>query len=175
MTFHHALVTEWGSVTLEWNDDGLLRSYLPGPCSPAGEPADLPAWLQPVAAWLREFFAGRKPAEVDFRPVACSPADWSVYQHTMAIPAGKTRTYGEIAALCGKPGAAQWVGQVLGSNPWPPLVPCHRVIGANGKMTGFSAPGGVDSKRRLLDMELGREQGELFAQPPANGQPTRRL
>jgi len=162
LILHHAVATAGGAVTLEWNEQGLLRSYLPGPCSPAGSPAELPDWLQPVAAWLVDFFAGKKPAYIDFRPVACAPADWTVYQHTMAIPAGKTRTYGEIAALCGKPGAAQWVGQVLGSNPWPPLVPCHRVIGANGKMTGFSAPGGVDSKRRLLDMELGREQGSLF-------------
>lgn len=163
MTFHQAVETDWGQVTLEWNEEGLLRSYLPGACSPAGDPAPLPDWLQPVAAWLVDFFAGRNPKLVDFRPVSCGPANWEVYQHTLAIPPGKTRTYGEIAALCGKPGAAQWVGQVLGSNPWPPLVPCHRVIGANGKMTGFSAPGGVDSKRRLLDMELGRTQGELFS------------
>lgn len=148
---------------LEWNDQGLLRSRLPGPSTPAGQPAPLPDWLVPVAEWMRSFFAGLKPPDIDFRPVACREADWEVYQHTIAIPPGKTRTYGEIAALCGKPGAAQWVGQVLGSNPWPPLVPCHRVIGANGQMTGFSAPGGVDSKRRMLDMELGREQGELFA------------
>ncbi|ODT73484.1 hypothetical protein ABS71_07095 [bacterium SCN 62-11] len=163
MTYHHTVETEWGGVTLEWSEEGLQRSYLPGPCSPAGEPASLPDWLQPVAEWLRAFFAGHKPADLDFRPVPCSEADWAVYQHTMTIPPGKTRTYGEIAALCGKPGAAQWVGQVLGNNPWPPMVPCHRVIGANGKMTGFSAPGGVDSKRRMLDMELGREQGELFS------------
>ena len=163
MTYHHTVETEWGGVTLEWSEEGLQRSYLPGPCSPAGEPASLPDWLQPVAEWLRAFFAGHNPADLDFRPVPCSEADWAVYQHTMTIPPGKTRTYGEIAALCGKPGAAQWVGQVLGNNPWPPMVPCHRVIGANGKMTGFSAPGGVDSKRRMLDMELGREQGELFS------------
>lgn len=162
MTFHHAVETEWGSVTLEWDERGLTRSYLPGHCDPAGEAAPLPDWLEPTRDWLRSFFQGERPADVDFRPVACAEADWAVYQHTMAIPPGKTRTYGEIAALCGKPGAAQWVGQVLGSNPWPPMVPCHRVIGANGKMTGFSAPGGVDSKRRMLDMELGREQGELF-------------
>lgn len=92
----------------------------------------------------------------------CSESDWQVYLHTQAIPPGQVKTYGEIAQLCGRPGAAQWVGQVLGSNPWPPFIPCHRVIGANGTMTGFSAPGGVDSKRRMLDMELGREQGSLF-------------
>ncbi len=164
MIFHYPVDTAWGPVYLEWNDEGLQRCYLPGPCQPAGQASELPPWLEPCALWLRDFFLGKRPADLDFRPARsrCSEADWEVYLHTRAIPPGQVKTYGEIAELCGRPGAAQWVGQVLGSNPWPPFIPCHRVIGANGKMTGFSAPGGVDSKRRMLDMELGREQGSLF-------------
>ncbi|MFN8612414.1 MAG: MGMT family protein [Vulcanimicrobiota bacterium] len=165
MIFHARVDTAWGPCWLEWNQHGLLRSYLPGPCQPAGEPAPLPDWLEPCAGWLVDFYLGKRPAEVDFRPVQsqCGQADWQVYEHTRAIPPGQVLSYGQIARLCGRPGAAQWVGQVLGSNPWPPFVPCHRVVGARGKMVGFSGPGGVDSKRRMLDMELGREQGELFA------------
>ena len=164
MILYHPVETAWGPAFLEWNEQGLLRSYLPGPCQPAGILAELPPWLEPCAQWLRDFFQGKRPPDQDFRPLRsrCSEPDWQVYLHTQAIPPGQVKTYGEIAQLCGRPGAAQWVGQVLGSNPWPPFIPCHRVIGANGTMTGFSAPGGVDSKRRMLDMELGREQGSLF-------------
>lgn len=159
---HHLVETAWGAVLLEWDDQGLLRSYLPGPHHPAGQEAELPDWLEPCAQWLRDFYLGKRPADLDFRPHrSCSDADLEVYRHTQAIPPGKTKTYGEIATLCGRPGAAQWVGQVLGSNPWPPFIPCHRVIGTSGKLTGFSAPGGVDTKRRMLEMECGREQATL--------------
>ncbi|MBS2038400.1 MGMT family protein [bacterium] len=164
MIFHHRVDTAWGPAWLEWNEEGLLRSYLPGPCQPVGQHAGLPPWLAPCAHWLEAFFQGQPAPPPDFRPVRsqCSQAEWLVYEQTQAIPPGQVKTYGQIAELCGRPGAAQWVGQALGSNPWPPFVPCHRVIGSNGRMTGFSAPGGVDSKRRLLDMESGREQGQLF-------------
>ena len=62
-------------------------------------------------------------------------------------------TYGEIAVRLGAPGSARAVGQALGRNPFPIVVPCHRVLAANGGMGGFSAPGGVDTKRRLLEIE----------------------
>jgi len=72
------------------------------------------------------------------------------------IPRGMTRTYGEVAKLAGNPNAARAVGMVMRTNPWPILIPCHRVVGAAGQMTGFSAPGGIETKRRLL----GREQAK---------------
>jgi methylated-DNA-[protein]-cysteine S-methyltransferase len=90
------------------------------------------------------------------------PLDWkrvgefeaAVYRHTRAIPAGSTRTYGEIAELAASgPGSARAVGSALGANPWPLVVPCHRVVAAGGKMTGFSAPGGIRTKTRLLAIE----------------------
>ena len=66
-----------------------------------------------------------------------------VYEIARAIPPGRTLTYGEIAERLGEPGAARAVGQALGENPFPIVVPCHRVLAANGKLGGFSAPGGT--------------------------------
>jgi methylated-DNA-[protein]-cysteine S-methyltransferase len=77
----------------------------------------------------------------------------SVYVITRAIPLGSTRTYGSIATELGDQRLAQQVGQALGRNPFPIIVPCHRVLAANGKLGGFSAPGGVDTKRRMLVIE----------------------
>jgi O-6-methylguanine DNA methyltransferase len=78
-----------------------------------------------------------------------------VYAATRAIAAGSTATYGEIARAIGRtnPEAAREVGAALARNPTPIIVPCHRVVGANGKLTGFSAPGGLATKRRMLELE----------------------
>lgn len=76
-----------------------------------------------------------------------------VYALTQQIPPGETKTYGDIAGELGEPGAARAVGQALGRNPFPIVVPCHRVLAAGGKSGGFSAPGGVTTKRRLLEIE----------------------
>ena len=83
-----------------------------------------------------------------------------VYEVARTIPPGKTLTYGDVATRLGVPGSAQAVGQALGRNPFPIVVPCHRVLGAGGRMVGFSAPGGVDTKRRMLVIEkaLAEEQ-----------------
>ena len=72
--------------------------------------------------------------------------DQAVYAVARTIPAGETLTYGEIATRIGEPGAAQAVGQALGRNPCPIVVPCHRVLAAGGKLGGFSARGGVTTK-----------------------------
>jgi len=76
-----------------------------------------------------------------------------VYEAARAIPHGATLSYGEIAARIGSPGAARAVGQALGRNPFPIVVPCHRVLAANGKIGGFSANGGVATKLRMLSAE----------------------
>jgi methylated-DNA-[protein]-cysteine S-methyltransferase len=73
------------------------------------------------------------------------------------IPPGTTRTYGQMAAALGRPRGAQAVGRAMGANPFPVLYPCHRVVGANGAMTGFSASGGIAMKKALLRLE-GAEQ-----------------
>ena len=79
-----------------------------------------------------------------------------VYEVALAIAPGHTLTYGEIAARLGEPGAARAVGQALGRNPWPIVVPCHRVLGAGGTLGGFSAHGGRDTKMQLLAIEKAR-------------------
>ena len=66
------------------------------------------------------------------------------------IPKGQVRTYGWVAKRIGRPKAARAVGQALGKNPFSPLVPCHRVVGCDGKLTGFSGRGGIAAKRRML-------------------------
>ena len=76
-----------------------------------------------------------------------------VYNVARAIPAGATATYGEVAVRIGEPGAAQAVGRALGQNPFPIVVPCHRVLAAGGRIGGFSAHGGVQTKRLILAIE----------------------
>ena len=76
-----------------------------------------------------------------------------VYEAARAIPPGTTLSYGDVAARAGAPGAARAVGQALGRNPFPIVVPCHRVLAAGGKIGGFSAQGGVATKRRMLAIE----------------------
>ena len=76
-----------------------------------------------------------------------------VFAVTRTIPPGETLSYGEVAARIGERSAAQAVGRALGSNPFPIIVPCHRVVAADGRLTGFSAPGGIDTKRRMLEIE----------------------
>ena len=88
-----------------------------------------------------------------------------VYAVTRQIPPGQTRTYGSVARELGDVRLARAVGTALGRNPFPIVVPCHRVVGADGSMTGFSAPGGVQTKRRMLEIEGVRQPttGSLFA------------
>ncbi len=71
----------------------------------------------------------------------------------MQVEYGQTVTYGELAAMCGRPGAARAVGGFMARNPWPLLVPCHRVLGAKGRLTGFSGGGGLELKAWLLQRE----------------------
>lgn len=77
----------------------------------------------------------------------------AVWRACMRIPAGQTRSYKWIAEQIGKPGAVRAVGSALGRNPFAPLVPCHRVIKADGTLGGFSAPGGLKAKLALLKKE----------------------
>jgi methylated-DNA-[protein]-cysteine S-methyltransferase len=87
-----------------------------------------------------------------------------VYAATREIAPGATASYGEIARAIGEPGAARDVGAALGENPFPLVVPCHRVLAANGALHGFSAPGGIATKRKLLEIECapGFTQQTLF-------------
>ena len=95
----------------------------------------------------------------------------SVYAVARAIPHGETLTYGEVAARLGDPRLARAVGQALGRNPWPIIVPCHRVLAASGGAGGFSAPGGATTKLRMLSIERASTSPEplLFESLPLAG------
>jgi methylated-DNA-[protein]-cysteine S-methyltransferase len=84
----------------------------------------------------------------------------AVWSATRTVGPGNTTTYGEIAKQLGQPHTARDVGQALGRNPVPIIVPCHRVLGAGGKMVGFSAPGGVNTKTRMLHIEGAAFEGQ---------------
>jgi len=86
--------------------------------------------------------------------------DRDVYEAARRIPCGEVRSYGDLAREIGTPNAAQAVGTALGRNPVPIIVPCHRVLGSGGRSGGFSAPGGVATKFRILKIEGARRPGE---------------
>ena len=106
---------------------------------------DLPQRLEQYARGERIIFNDN----LDFS--SATPFERAVWKATRAIPYGETRSYEWIAQRVGKPGAARAVGQALKCNPFPIIVPCHRVIGKDGSLTGFSC--GIDVKKHLLDME----------------------
>ncbi|MGN6367611.1 MAG: methylated-DNA--[protein]-cysteine S-methyltransferase [Phycisphaerae bacterium] len=129
-------------------------------------PEVVPAWFPELVRFLRAYYtnAVRDNVGSDYSitwPLWRHRLDWSpftsfqqaVLEATAAIPRGERFTYGQLARQIGKPRASRAVGAALGANAWPVLIPCHRVLGANGKLTGFSAPGGVETKRRMLEME----------------------
>lgn len=150
----------WGWCGLRRSQAGLTRSTLPWPTRDAalGLVADEAAWdeqdalLRDAGELLKSYFAGESP---DF----ALPLDLSglrrfsrdVLRACARIPRGETRSYGEVAAMAGAPRAARAAGQALARNPLPIFVPCHRVIGADGKLVGFGA--GLEMKRRLLALE----------------------
>ena len=104
-----------------------------------------------VAHALKAYFEdGARTFDVQLAPVG-TPFQLSVWEALKTIPHGETRSYGKIATLLGNPNGSRAVGMANGRNPIPIIVPCHRVIGSNGTLTGFG--GGLDRKRVLLDLE----------------------
>ena len=104
-----------------------------------------------VRRQLEEYFAGRRREfDLTLAPRG-TPFELAVWEELKKIPFGETRSYGEIAATLGRPGSARAVGRANGANPIPIVVPCHRVIGADGSLTGFG--GGLEAKSRLLEIE----------------------
>lgn len=110
--------------------------------------------LAPVMRQLEQYFAGKRhqfEVRVDLSRMTAFQRD--VLDTAQTIPAGRVWTYGQVAQHIGKPKASRAVGQALGSNPIPIIVPCHRVIGSNGQMTGYSGGGGIADKKWLLRLE----------------------
>jgi methylated-DNA-[protein]-cysteine S-methyltransferase len=118
-----------------------------------------PGDVQVVVAEIQRLLAGERrdlsSAALDMSAVP--EFDRRVYIETRSIAPGQTLTYGDIATRLGDVGLSRAVGQALGRNPFPIIIPCHRVLAAGGKTGGFSAPGGTDTKRRLLEIEGARD------------------
>ncbi|MGY3039002.1 methylated-DNA-[protein]-cysteine S-methyltransferase [Rhodanobacter sp. TND4EL1] len=126
-------------------------------------PADdtrLPAPLAATRQQLQEYFAGdRQHFDLPLHPVG-TPFQLGVWQQLRLIPYGSTISYGELARRVGNTAASRAVGSANGRNPLPIVVPCHRVIGSNGSLTGFS--GGLPIKQKLLALEQCHAGGDLF-------------
>lgn len=119
--------------------------------------AEQPRWILDVGVALARAMTGA-PIELPsgiYSVDQLTPFVRAVSVAAQRIPPGETRTYGELAREVGRPGAARAVGQAMARNPWPILIPCHRVVGAGGAIGGFSAGGGVRTKERLLALERG--------------------
>lgn len=112
-----------------------------------------PLLFKEVHRFIQAYLA-RKPIDVDI-PLDYAPTQFqkSVYDEALKIPFGEIITYKELAHRIGNPKAVRAVGGALGKNPYPLYIPCHRIIGSNGKMTGFSAEGGIALKEILLNYE----------------------
>jgi methylated-DNA-[protein]-cysteine S-methyltransferase len=114
-------------------------------------------WDPALRRRLQDYTLGRTDGFQDVRVIlpVLTAFQRAVIEATRRIPCGETRTYGELAADAGRPGAARAVGNVMACNRVPIVIPCHRVVASGGKWGGFSAPQGVDLKRRMLDVEAG--------------------
>ncbi|GAA2444399.1 methylated-DNA--[protein]-cysteine S-methyltransferase [Streptomyces glaucus] len=154
---HHTVIdSPYGPLTLVADDGVLCGLYMEAqrhrpPQETFGVRDDTP--FAEAEEQLAAYFAGElKEFTLELR-LTGTPFQRRVWQELRRIPYGETRTYGELAAALGSPTASRAVGLANGRNPVGIIVPCHRVIGANGSLTGYG--GGLDRKRLLLDFERG--------------------
>ncbi len=159
--------TAAGFCGIAWSERGITRFHLPERDAataersirrraPGAEPADPPPAIARTIELARRYFAGEA---IDFTPVALDlPAMdelfRAIYARTRRLGWGETTSYGVMAKELGHgPEVARDVGQAMAKNPVPLIIPCHRVLAAGGRPGGFSAPGGVNTKLRMLEME----------------------
>lgn len=158
---YHVFETDMGWVAALASQKGLLGTSLPR-SSPEEALAEIGAGLKEavktperfrdLTGRLRAYFAGNKvsfPDELDL--LSATPFQQKVWQAARRIPCGETRSYKWLAMEAGKPGAARAAGQAMAKNRLPIIIPCHRVIGSDGGIGGFS--GGISLKKRLLQLE----------------------
>jgi methylated-DNA-[protein]-cysteine S-methyltransferase len=161
---HATFTTPLGICAIAWNELGLTRFLLPDPERQAGHTAAVPpSWVEEVIERVKRHLTGEVQDFSDVRFDFSRLPEFAreVLRATLNVKAGHTATYGDLATAIGRPlVTARAVGSALGSNPWPLLIPCHRIIAATGKMTGFSGPGGIATKVKLLALE----GAELFGQ-----------
>jgi methylated-DNA-[protein]-cysteine S-methyltransferase len=135
-------------------DFGLSQEDFVGQLDPMAQTERNPTALAPVIEQLRGYFEGTRtgfdlPIDLD----RLTPFQTNVLQAARLIQPGTTRTYGQVAQAIGKPKASRAVGQALGRNPVPIVIPCHRVVASDGSLGGYSGGGGVASKKLLLALE----------------------
>ncbi len=152
-----------GRLLLAGEDDALSLLYFqdgPHPLEPGADWIHDPSAFAAAGRQLQEYFAGkRQQFSLQLAPRG-TPFQLRVWQELRKIPYGETISYGELARRIGKPKASRAVGAANGRNPISIVVPCHRVIGANGTLTGFG--GGIDNKRTLLALERSNAGGLGF-------------
>lgn len=159
--------TSLGAMAIAWQGEKVIATRLPDssdealleslrrPCGEISWREEAPSFVTDLAARIQDHLRGNPqifPLNV-LDLASTSPFFRKVYERTHAIPSGEVRTYGELAREAGSPGASRAVGQAMARNPFPLVVPCHRVLGGKQALVGFSAPGGVDTKTRLLKLE----------------------
>jgi methylated-DNA-[protein]-cysteine S-methyltransferase len=163
--------TAIGTCGVSWSAVGISGVALPGERvlshSRLEASAAVPDGVRAAIAGMVTLLDGER---CDLRSVALDEQGLDgfrrrVYAAARKIGPGTTATYGEVARAIGEPGAARAVGAALAQNPFPIIVPCHRVLAATGALHGFSAPGGIATKRRMLEIERapGFTQPALFA------------
>lgn len=160
---HVRVTTSLGEVTLAAHGNALAGVYFSDhrrPATPRGfgsvTESGRDVLLDDAAAQLREYLAGRRRAFA--LPVLTRGDEFQerVWSALSGVPYGETITYGQLAAQLGDPSQAREVGQALGRNPLCVVIPCHRVVGADGALTGYA--GGLHRKRLLLDLEAPAQQ-----------------
>src|SRR5205085_9911062 len=164
---------ELGWMAVAWSDAGLTRFTFGHPSASAAiasleaddgwtltDRKTAPVWIRELAEKLQSYAAGN---DEQFDKVPLDLAHLSAFQNRVVsacrrIQRGRVRSYGDLAAAAGAPGAARAVGNVMAQNRFPIIIPCHRVVGSAGSLGGFSARDGINMKRRMLEME-GAELG----------------
>jgi methylated-DNA-[protein]-cysteine S-methyltransferase len=164
-----AFETSLGRCAVRWNNAGIASVLLPSRRLdelPVSDGVELPPFVREAMEGMAAVLAGERR---DLRGIPLDQRKVDafrrlVYEATREIEPGTTRSYGEVARAIGRPDAARDVGAALAANPTPIIVPCHRVVAANGALTGFSAPGGLATKRKMLELEgaPGYSQQVLF-------------
>lgn len=142
------VITPLGPVTIS-----ATAKAVTGLCFGQGKSRDQIPLLAEATEQLNQWFAGQRSEfnlPVDLKG---TPFQLRVWQQLLKIPRGETRSYGQVAAAIGSPGAARAVGQACGANPLAIIVPCHRVVGSGGGLTGFA--GGLELKTKLLAADRG--------------------
>ncbi|MGI8564523.1 MAG: methylated-DNA--[protein]-cysteine S-methyltransferase [Candidatus Dormibacter sp.] len=144
-----AVETAWGTFGSVWAEAGLAALLYPAAGPPGKRSSE--ARVQQLEQELDEYLAGRRRQfETRLAPVGTN-FQRRVWAEVERIPYGQTRTYSQVAAASGFPAAMRAVGGANGANPLPILIPCHRLVGTDGRLRGYG--GGLDMKRRLLELE----------------------